>query len=139
MDEKQYLYTQFEPYYANRVFPIFDQPDLKAKMRLDVVCPLDWKKVLSNEHAVVDMKPFNQEEYLAHIRTNHAEIVKEFSEGFTGGMTIFPESKLLPTYLFAFVAGAYEELKLEETYNVNLFLFRESQCQCIVSNLFSNI
>ena len=35
-----------------------------------------------------------------------------------GNMTIFPESKLLPTYLYAFVAGAYEELKLEETYKV---------------------
>ena len=32
VDEKQYLYTQFEPYYANRVFALFDQPDLKAPM-----------------------------------------------------------------------------------------------------------
>ena len=63
VDGKQYLYTQFEPYYANRVFPIFDQPDLKAKMRLDVICPKDWKKVLSNEHAIVDMKPFDQNKY----------------------------------------------------------------------------
>jgi aminopeptidase N len=61
VDTKQYLYTQFEPYYANRVFPLFDQPDLKAKMRLSVLCPKDWKKVISNEHAVVDMKAFNSE------------------------------------------------------------------------------
>ena len=32
VDEKQYLYTQFEPHYANRVFAVFDQPDLKAPM-----------------------------------------------------------------------------------------------------------
>lgn len=32
VDKKQYLYTQFEPYYANRVFTLFDQPDLKASM-----------------------------------------------------------------------------------------------------------
>jgi len=32
VDGKQYIYTQFEPYYANRVFILFDQPDLKAKM-----------------------------------------------------------------------------------------------------------
>ena len=43
VDGKQYLYTQFEPYYANRVFPLFDQPDLKAKMRLNAICPAEWK------------------------------------------------------------------------------------------------
>ncbi len=46
--DKQYIYTQFEPYYANRVFACFDQPDLKARMRLSVICPAEWKKVLSN-------------------------------------------------------------------------------------------
>ena len=54
VDQKQYLYTQFEPYYANRVFPLFDQPDLKAKMRLNTVSPSDWKKVLSNEKATAE-------------------------------------------------------------------------------------
>jgi NAD(P)H-flavin reductase len=29
-------------------------------------------------------------------------------------MTIFPETKLLPTYLYCFIAGQYLELKLEE-------------------------
>jgi len=29
-------------------------------MRLNVLSPADWKKVLSNEKAIVDMKPFNQ-------------------------------------------------------------------------------
>ena len=39
VDTKQYLYTQFEPYMANRVFPLFDQPNLKAKMILAIACP----------------------------------------------------------------------------------------------------
>jgi hypothetical protein len=34
-------------------------------------------------------------------------------------MTIFPETKLLPCYLYAFVAGPYEELKLQEPYKVS--------------------
>jgi len=54
VDDKQYIYTQFEPYYANRVFPCFDQPDLKAKMNLSVISPSEWKKVLSNERAQVE-------------------------------------------------------------------------------------
>ena len=53
VDGKQYIYTQFESYFANRVFPLFDQPDLKAVMKLNVLSPNDWKKVLSNETATV--------------------------------------------------------------------------------------
>lgn len=46
--DEQFLFTDFEPYYANRVFPCFDQPNIKATMRLAVVTPTKWK-VLSNE------------------------------------------------------------------------------------------
>ena len=48
VDKKQYLYTQFEPYLANRVFPIFDQPDLKARMELAISCHQSWPTVISN-------------------------------------------------------------------------------------------
>lgn len=125
VDQKQYLYTQFEPYYANRVFPCFDQPDLKAKMRLNILSPADWKKVLSNEKAIVDMKPFNDEEFMGKIQTNHKDVVSEFIKNHKGNMTIFPESKLLPTYLYCFVAGAYVELVLEETYKVIIMIMLE--------------
>jgi aminopeptidase N len=54
VDGKQYIYTQFEPYEANRVFPCFDQPDLKAKMRLYIISPNNWKKIISNESAIIE-------------------------------------------------------------------------------------
>lgn len=124
VDQKQYIYTQFEPYYANRVFPLLDQPDLKAQMRLSVLTPSDWKKVISNEHPTIDGKAFNIEEYFANAKTAHKELVAEFLQGFNGNVTIFPITKLLLTYLFAFVAGAYEELKLKETYkNIPMSLY----------------
>ena len=44
-DNQQYLYSQFEAFHAFRVFPCFDQPDLKAKMSLIVLCPTDWRAV----------------------------------------------------------------------------------------------
>ena len=46
-DKKEYLYTQFEPYDCNRLFPCFDQPDIKAKLNLKVIAPKEWI-VLSN-------------------------------------------------------------------------------------------
>lgn len=74
VDSKQYIYTQFEPYFANRVFACFDQPDLKAKMRLSVICPAEWKKVLSNEYAIQE-KELDCGEYLGSIQTSQKEEV----------------------------------------------------------------
>lgn len=106
VDGKQYIYTQFEPYYANRVFACFDQPDLKAKMRLYVISPADWKKVLSNEYAVVE-EALDPYKYYWNAHSQLGGEVKSFLEGKSGTMTLFPETKLLPTYLFCYVAGEY--------------------------------
>ena len=40
-DGQQYVYTNFEPYEAHRLFPCFDQPDIKATYRLTVTAPAD--------------------------------------------------------------------------------------------------
>ena len=44
-DDRVYLYSNFEPYDANKMFPCFDQPDLKATFTATVEAPLDWKVV----------------------------------------------------------------------------------------------
>ncbi|WGW12533.1 aminopeptidase N [Saxibacter everestensis] len=49
-DGETYLYTQFEPTDARRVFANFDQPDLKARFSFTIVAPDDWL-VLSNSAA----------------------------------------------------------------------------------------
>src|SRR3990170_1743531 len=41
-DGREYLYTQFEPYSAHRLFPCFDQPDLKATYEVTVTAPEEW-------------------------------------------------------------------------------------------------
>ena len=47
-DGKVYLYTKFEPAHARRVYPNFEQPDLKAPFTFSVIAPEHWL-VLSNE------------------------------------------------------------------------------------------
>ena len=47
-DKAEYIYTDFEPYQAHKFFPCFDQPDLKAKLKVTVQAPKDWKAI-SNE------------------------------------------------------------------------------------------
>ncbi len=44
-DGRVYLHTHFEPYDANRLFPCFDQPDLKARYRVQVRAPAHWHVV----------------------------------------------------------------------------------------------
>ena len=41
-DSEVYIHSDFEPYDAHRLFPCFDQPDLKATYKLTVIGPKDW-------------------------------------------------------------------------------------------------
>ena len=48
VDQEIYLYTQFEVPDSRRVFPVFEQPDLKATFRFTVHAPSHWE-VVSNQ------------------------------------------------------------------------------------------
>ena len=61
LDGSRYIFIQTVPYYANRVAPIFDQPDLKGKIQIDVVVPSDWYSISTGRVAQsVDLEDFNQ-------------------------------------------------------------------------------
>lgn len=64
--EEQYIYTTFQPYFANRVFPCFDQPNLKAPMRLTVIATEVWT-VLSNENPI-STSTFRTDSYLQNVQ-----------------------------------------------------------------------
>lgn len=53
-DGKVYLYSQFEAWAFNKVFPGFDQPDLKATFLLDVEAPASWTLVSSTRETNVE-------------------------------------------------------------------------------------
>jgi aminopeptidase N len=42
VDGAVYLYTQFQPFSAHRVYACFDQPDIKARVTLTVHAPPEW-------------------------------------------------------------------------------------------------
>jgi aminopeptidase N len=50
VDGETYLYTQYEPADARRVFTTFEQPDLKAPFTFTVTAPAEWQ-VFSNSPA----------------------------------------------------------------------------------------
>jgi aminopeptidase N len=48
VDGEVYLYTQFEVPDARRMFPVFEQPDLKATFQFSIIAPSYWQ-VVSNQ------------------------------------------------------------------------------------------
>ncbi len=82
VDHEAYLYSDFEPYNARRMFPCFDQPDLKSTYELTVETPENWQVIANTEErevATVDGHKSWQ----------------------------FPPSPLFSTYVFALHAGPY--------------------------------
>ena len=82
-DDREYLYTHFEPYDAHRLLPCFDQPDIKATLNLTVTAPSEW--------LVVANYPPTATDDAGDGRTRHE----------------FTTTPRISTYLFALVAGPY--------------------------------
>lgn len=88
-DGEAYLYTDFEPFNAHRLFPCFDQPDLKASFDLETTTPSNWTVVANGREVSVVELPDR--------RTR-----RRFSAPFR-----------FSTYLFAVVAGPYFSVRRE--------------------------
>jgi aminopeptidase N len=90
-----FLYALFVPARARQAIPVFDQPDLKARWKLTLAYPPEWKAVSNGAESVVggmvegissaDQKP---EPIASTVR--------------------FAETEPLSTYLFSFVVGDFK-------------------------------
>ena len=96
-----YLYTLFVPDRARTCFPCFDQPDLKATYKLNLIIPKQWeaisngtltKSVLNEERKTVD----------------------------------FATSDKISTYLFSFTAGKFKTVNQDVNKQTAQFLYRET-------------
>ncbi|MBX9767651.1 MAG: ERAP1-like C-terminal domain-containing protein, partial [Bdellovibrionales bacterium] len=95
-----YFYTDFQPFYTHRLFPCFDQPDLKATFQVEVDAPESWSVVTVNRESNVQPK--------------------------TVGRKIwnFPVSESIPTYAFPLFAGPFAVISGKaETTSVPLRIF----------------
>lgn len=53
-DGRVYTYSHFEPVAAQQMFPLFDQPDLKASYTVSVTAPKDWHVVTTTRETKID-------------------------------------------------------------------------------------
>jgi aminopeptidase N len=102
-DGSDYVYTVLVPADASSLFPCLDQPDLKARFVLDLAVPAGWTAVGN-----------------APVAQTHAtgEVVR----------FVFAPTEPISTYLFAFAAGPFVELR-DDAIGVRLFARRSREQQ----------
>ncbi|MCK6080679.1 aminopeptidase N [Microbacterium sp. EYE_5] len=85
VDGAVYLYTQYEPADSRRVYPCFEQPDLKARWTFHVTAAADWR-------------------VLSGMPERHRELVE-------GGVRVsFHPTPPLSSYVTAIAAGPYHRV-----------------------------
>jgi|GEM_PF-1395161 len=85
-DSREYLFSNLCPYDAHRIFPCFDQPDLKATFDVRVKAPASWHVIANSA-----VKKVDSSSQLFHSWT-------------------FERSPKMSTYLFALCLGEYEKI-----------------------------
>jgi len=108
--DEAFLYTLLVPDRASTLFPCFDQPDLKAVFTLELEIPSHWK-AMSNNPLV-----FNEE-----ITENRRQLC-------------FGPGKPISTYLFAFTAGEFEEIKYSGEKRNFVMFHRETDQEKVNAN-----
>ncbi len=105
-DGSEYIYSLFVPSDASTAFPIFDQPDLKARFSLSVSVPGNWN-VISNTSATVAEVSVKGG---ATFSTHGGKIAS--IEPIATIRQELPETKPISTYVFAFAAGPWEKVSV---------------------------
>ncbi|SEN69145.1 aminopeptidase N [bacterium A37T11] len=108
---EDYLYTLLVPDRARTLFPCFDQPDLKATYQLTLTAPKEWQVLAGGE------------------------VTAQFTEG-NLATHHFAQTKLIPTYLFSFVAGKFTTATSRDTAGFPMkLLYRETNTEKISQSI----
>ncbi len=101
-DGEVYLYSQFEVPDSRRMFPVFEQPDLKATFQFVVTAPARWH-VVSNQPTPEPVSSGNVENALG---TGVTEAVATWT---------FEPTPVMSSYITALITGPYRVVRSELT------------------------
>lgn len=101
-DGEVYLYSQFEVPDSRRMFPVFEQPDLKATFQFTVTAPARWH-VVSNQPTPESVAGDTIEDALG---TGSSEAVATWT---------FEPTPVMSSYITALITGPYRVVRSELT------------------------
>jgi len=111
-DSKVYIYSHLEPFFCHRFFPCFDQPSVRAPLKLSVVVPnQDWNIIANGEEEAGVQK--------VSVRSPEAQRVIRDS-GFSGlvladgYLSDFKECPPISSYIYCLCAGQYSKITNED-------------------------
>ena len=133
-DNKEYLYTQMAPFDCNRLFPVFDQPNLKAILSVKIIAPKEWRVLSnSNEKEIInlDKKHYKKKlhlcpESIKHLIEKHSINQNDYQ------IYCFNDTPKISSYLYALCLGSFyciENKKYEFRIPLRVFM-RESLKDC---------
>jgi len=101
-DGEVYLYSQFEVPDSRRMFPVFEQPDLKATFQFTITAPARWQ-VVSNQPTPAPVPAGEKADALG---TGATEAIATWS---------FAPTPVMSSYITALIAGPYRVVRSELT------------------------
>ena len=100
------IYSSLEPHFCCRIFPCFDQPNLKGNFLVSVIVPESFKvisnEILRNKQKVVSNQSLFQEAFIKTKLVNLEESHQQWD---------FARTPPISTYLFQLIAGHFKEIK----------------------------
>jgi len=108
-NEDHYIYTITQPFNSHKIYPCFDQPSIKATVKLLLVTPEGWK-VASND------VPVEIDDISAGFSSNMTSNIKATLENMNTNwkLSAFNITNHISTSSFGFIAGPFETLSLED-------------------------
>ena len=106
-DQKVYIYSHLEPFFCHRFFPCFDQPSVRAALKLSVVVPsADWNLIANGEETAVKRTQVRSPEAQRVISESQFDLLTT-----DGYLWDFKECPPISSYIYCLCAGEFTEIK----------------------------
>lgn len=120
-DGLQYGYCQTEPYCCNRIFPVFDQPDMKASVTYLINAPSDWT-VITNTPITKKAKTSEFQDDLPQLKLAKEHFKQDFTSE-NSELCLYHKTPHLSSYLFGIAFGPFKEIKSEDKDTVPMSIY----------------
>ncbi len=104
-DQEEYVYSQCESFFCHKIFPCFDQPDLKATLRLVTLTPPHWQVIANESEQFSGLLKTKRSSKIVVEHDLPLEIGKEF--GGEPVLRVFKETARISPYLYAIIGGPF--------------------------------